>query len=344
MRITLSIILILCISNIYASNSASVAIIKQVQNLKEDQQYNEAFRVIKNAYEANPDDQLLKEEFAILQAWRKATKEAIILFEELSKNNPSNKTYDAKIIELLVSSNKIEEALTKAENFDEKNLSEKDQLTYLKNACEMYKKANHWPKEIIALEKLQKLEPKNEEINFKIGKAYCNMDNYDEGYKFLDKYLESSVNKTPGNLYELGIYYYNGSRFKQAAHLMQLAKNTGYTTSASFYYNLANIYYDAKDFPNALLSLDAAKKISPFDQDVNMLFAYTYMENGQYKEAKSVVDDMLKINPNNAELVYFTGTIFQKGGDKDKAEKYFEKAIKMKPDLERLRVSKMKLL
>jgi uncharacterized protein HemY len=48
---------------------------------------------------------------------------------------------------------------------------------------------------------------------------------------------------------------------------------------------------------------------------------------------------MLELNPDNANIVYFIGMTFQKEGKMNKAEYYFEKAIKMKPELERLKVS-----
>jgi tetratricopeptide (TPR) repeat protein len=60
------------------------------------------------------------------------------------------------------------------------------------------------------------------------------------------------------------------------------------------------------------------------------------------KEARKAIDEMLELNPKNADLIYLYGLTYQKSGDLNKAEKYFDKAFAIKPALQTLRVSQMK--
>ena len=95
--------------------------------------------------------------------------------------------------------------------------------------------------------------------------------------------------------------------------------------------NLAGIYYEQKDYDNAVKFLKNLLSIKDLDNtstiEAKSYLANSYIEAENFDEAKPVIDDLLKINPNNAEFLFKNGVLLvQKGNHKDAADN-FKKAI-----------------
>lgn len=56
---------------------------------------------------------------------------------------------------------------------------------------------------------------------------------------------------------------------------------------------------------------------------------------GKYEDALKLLKDALKLNPENAKAIYFTGRVYHRQGDKEKAAKYYNKVIEGYPGTER---------
>jgi tetratricopeptide (TPR) repeat protein len=316
----------------------------KVAQLLAEKNFNEAAQVLQKASLQDPSNVEIKTQLVDVQIQRRAFVDAINLLNELKTAQPNNANYPAKLVEIQSLNKKYQDAINLSETIEvDKIDGVENKVNYLVSLAKAHNGINHWPNEIKVLKQAVSIDPNNLQLVLSMAKAYANLDNYNEAMPYFEKFA-AATKVTEANLaYDLGLYFYNGSNFKKSAEFMTLAKDLGYKTNLNYYYNLANIYYDAKDFNNCLINLQESKKISPFDHDVNNLIAYTYYETNRLKEAREIIKEMLDITPNDADLIYFYGQTYLKADDKYTAEKYFEKAIKMNPSLEKMRSSTMKL-
>lgn len=56
---------------------------------------------------------------------------------------------------------------------------------------------------------------------------------------------------------------------------------------------------------------------------------------GKYEEALEKLQDALKLDPTNVKAIYFTGRVYHRQGDKEKAAEYYNKVINDYPDSDR---------
>ncbi|MFW5645922.1 MAG: tetratricopeptide repeat protein [Acetivibrio ethanolgignens] len=64
---------------------------------------------------------------------------------------------------------------------------------------------------------------------------------------------------------------------------------------------------------------------------------------GKYDEALEKLQDALKLDPANVKAIYFTGRVYHRQGDKEKAAEYYNKVINDYPDSERAAEAKRRL-
>jgi tetratricopeptide (TPR) repeat protein len=302
---------------------------------------NEAYTYLSLAYKANPTSFLFKTELADVQYLRHVTGEALNLYKELVEEDTDNMTFKFRLTKLYFESKKYKQAIDLGATINIKSIPDENKFEFNYIMGQTYDAVKLFPKAIEYYLKAAQDYKGSIDMNYKIGSAYAGINNYTNAIVYFEKSkLMTSTN--PNSIYEMSTIYYNAQNFPKAIEYAQKALAAGYEPSLSYYYELANVYYDLKDFKNCNENLLKAKEFSPYDQDVASLLAYSYYNQGALKEAREVLDEMLKLNPTNADLIYLYGLTYQKGNDMNRAEKYFDRAFKINPSLERLRVSRMK--
>jgi len=121
-------------------------------------------------------------------------------------------------------------------------------------------------------------------------------------------------------------------------NLAQLAAKSGNPNDAVRYYNeliketdasvdkylaLANLYKDNKDSQLYLNTLQDARNKFMDNQTILFLLIQVYSENKSYAAVTTLVDEALKYEPQNTELLYLAGYANENTGHTDIAKKYY---------------------
>jgi tetratricopeptide (TPR) repeat protein len=337
-KILVLILNIIVVSNIYAQGEADFA--KGMQYKKAGNN-NDAYNFLNQAYKSNITNFTYKSELADVQFLRHVTGEALSLYKELVEEDNENIIFKFRLVKLYFETKKYKPAIDLGSTLNAKQIPEENKFEFNYIMAQTYDAVKLFPKAIEYYLKAAENYKGNIDMNYKIGTAYAGVNNYTNAILYFEK-SKLMTSKDAISIYELGSMYYNAQNYPKAIEYAQKALEAGYEPSLEYYYELANVYYELKDFKSCADNLIKAKEFSPYDQDVASLLAYTYYYQGALKESRIVIDEMLKLNPANAELIYLYGLTYQKGNDMNKAERYFEKAFKIKPELEKLRVSRMK--
>ena len=97
------------------------------------------------------------------------------------------------------------------------------------------------------------------------------------------------------------------------------------------YKNVALIYVQQGKMDLAKKAVSDARKANPDDTSLILTEANLYLETKDMDMYKKLISEALEKNPNDADLVYNLGVISSKT-DAVEAEKYYKRAIEIKPD------------
>jgi tetratricopeptide (TPR) repeat protein len=97
--------------------------------------------------------------------------------------------------------------------------------------------------------------------------------------------------------------------------------------------NLANAYYGAKMYDDAIESYRSASNIKPMDSSVYYLTGVALRDKNSFQEAASSFDRATQLNGGYHQAFYELGMIYYRNiKDKQKAIANFEKVLSIKPD------------
>jgi len=119
------------------------------------------------------------------------------------------------------------------------------------------------------------------------------------------------------------------------SYFMEL-KNSG-VDNVDIYRHLAACYNGLGNGEKAMEMINAGLEKNPGDANLILEKVNAYLKEGKGSEAIEDLNKLHELDPNNAQLLFVLGTIYgdENNGevfDSDKAVKYYEDAIKIKPD------------
>lgn len=214
--------------------------------------------------------------------------------------------------------------------------------------------------------KLKKID-NTEKVNYYIGKAHYDRDNYGDAIKFLNEaakedtengeipylvarsyadmmnyktaipYFEKALTLSPDQnkwMYETGLIYYALHDDKNALKYILLAGEKGYPRDNDYLENLGIAYLNSGKLTEGLNIMQEVLKRRPSDMNVLNMVAEAYYNAGKFKEAMEYWDQVLGYDKQNAAALYMIGMCYQKSGDKQKGIALCDKAIEMDPSLQ----------
>ena len=98
------------------------------------------------------------------------------------------------------------------------------------------------------------------------------------------------------------------------------------------YKNIALILVQDGKTEEAKKAVAEARKADPSDSSLALTEANLYLETKDFETYKKMIGEILAQNPNDADLTFNLGVISGNAGNKADAEKYYLKAIEIKPD------------
>jgi len=113
--------------------------------------------------------------------------------------------------------------------------------------------------------------------------------------------------------------------------LMTVIKNDPKNAGAAV--QLANTYFDAEKYPDAIKWYEASLQIEPSDPDASTDLAVSYYYTGQIDRALQQFDVSLKINPKHTKTMLNQGIVLAFGKqDLAGAQKAWEQVVALAPD------------
>jgi tetratricopeptide (TPR) repeat protein len=267
--------------------------------------------------------------------------EAMKQYAALHASNKDNKQYFGRLCELYFKYNKYNEIIDITKDVKPSSIDESYRYAVLYAKAIALEKNYIYPTAIEAY--TQALPYANAKqasvINYNVAMCYAELNSWSKAVPFFEKSVAADSSNYQ-HLAELAILYLNVGNVNQAINTLHRAFEKGWPKTWDNYYELANCYYEKKDYQSCIDFLSEAQKQNPYNQDIASLIAFSYYNKGETKRAREMLDKMLEVNPDNAETIYLYGLTYQKEEKLDRAERYFEKAFRLKPALEKLRVSK----
>jgi tetratricopeptide (TPR) repeat protein len=97
--------------------------------------------------------------------------------------------------------------------------------------------------------------------------------------------------------------------------------------------NLAYLMVETGGNTDVALTLaQTARRALPDSPDTADTLAWVYYYKGTYASARDLLEDAVKINPNNASIHYHLGMTYSKLNDKTNAELHLKKAVSLAPN------------
>lgn len=183
------------------------------------------------------------------------------------------------------------------------------------------------------------LDPQSDKAFFYVGKTYYNIQKYQDAIEWFDKALSvnpkhvSALNDRGMASYQLG-YYENAVKSFRAAIVLDptfaMAHNN-LGTAMFFNQDVANP--TKRDIEMARDSYSDALAADPtlFVARYNRAAMHFFLED--YDAALTDIRDCLKIQPDNAMCLFYSGVILSRKADYNAAIQYFEDALSAVPDL-----------
>lgn len=128
-------------------------------------------------------------------------------------------------------------------------------------------------------------------------------------------------------------------------NLALLSDRLGYTEKAIGYYSflvsdqkrslpdyylaLSNLYEQSRNPNKALDVISQGRRAFPANKDLLFKEINTYSDNGDYAIVVNLVDEALKFDPYNVNLLYIAGFAFQITGKHNRAEQYYKEIISL---------------
>jgi len=118
-----------------------------------------------------------------------------------------------------------------------------------------------------------------------------------EQYTKAITYLQKAPNVAAGWV-ELANFYYQIKNYPKAVKSLLQAKQLAQSDEELYYinYNLATVYLELKDYNNALMFLKAAQDAKP-DADLRSVTAYCKYQSGQKEEGMKELNSLVRENP-----------------------------------------------
>lgn len=303
---------------------------------KAKENYTETARLLRKALDLEPENKEFKKEMAEVQYFKRAFYESIPLYEEMLENDRDNLIILARLSEMYsMSPKKI-----KSVEYAERAIALKPKDGEINRMlARSFLEVKHYPRALKLYLEAEKALPNDKDIPFKIANCYSEISDYGNAMKYFNRSLELDPNNAT-KLYQAAMSFYDGNNYKRSIELYQLAEDKGYYKTTSFYDNWAIACIELRDYNQALFYYSKAKEFAPYDRDINMSIADVYSRKGDFSKCREILDQILEINPNDAEVIYNKGMSYYKAGNTGKAEPYFNKAFELDPSLKSLRYTK----
>lgn len=186
------------------------------------------------------------------------------------------------------------------------------------------------------IERSWKKDSTDAQLPFMAARAFIELSNYRRAAGCYEQALQLDPNNAEW-MYEAAMTWSAIPDDARAIRWFEKAVAANHPRTSDFITNMANSYFGDKQFEKGLPLVEELLRQNPQDLELLYLAGEGYLQAGQPQQAIDTWDKMLAIDKTQARAVYMIGIAYIKKGDEQKGQNLCEKAISMDPSLSRLR-------
>ncbi len=249
------------------------------------------------------------------------------MYKQLLDDDPSNVDYLKSVAGIYVQAGEDEKAIPYYEQI----------IAYYPHYVEamnslgaIYRRLKRYEESINILQRALDEGRQLSSINYNLGFTYKEMGNFDDAIEAFEIVIAANPNDVLahnhlGSIYlALKDYQKSVAAFKRG---LQIDQNHPILN-----YNLARCYEAAKNYPDAIRCYSLALKTRPGWEDAIRDFSSLLIKCQKNKEAQDLVQQSIKLHPDDANMLYLLGRIYQNQFDYDNAQRTLKKAKALQED------------
>ncbi len=247
------------------------------------------------------------------------------LYKELLRGDESNVEYLKQLGSIYVRAGQDEKAIPYYEQIITFNPDSTEAMVSLGG---IFRRLKRYEDSVSILNKAQDISSNDANINYSLGFTYKEMGDYDDA---IDAF-ESVISRNPDDVLahnHLGAIYFAQKEYSKAISAykrgLQVDQNHPILN-----YNLAHVYEAMKNYPEAVRSYETALKTRPGWLEAIRDFSELLIKCQDTKQAQELVEQSIKLHPDDVDLLCILGRIYLNQFDYDNATKTFKKAESLK--------------
>lgn len=292
-------------------------------------QYKEAMIPARRAYEMQSQNPNIVQMYAVVLQLNKKTKQAVRVYEQLYRLDPSDEGTTGRMVELYRELGNLESALQLLDEM-------LDQAGENKPAIQIQKALVLW--ELKRVEEAHKLlaqltteYPESDRVKYLYGFSLERIEKYEDALNIYRAFDDKSSLKSQADVRIIAVHRHLKQYDQAIAKAEDLLKDEG--ADSELYGLAANAYADAQRYSDAVSVLKKGYK--KFPAKVRLLFMTgVYLEkSGDIKACIEVMKEVIRKDAANSSAYNYLGYIYaERGENLDEAEQLIQKAIELKPD------------
>ena len=247
------------------------------------------------------------------------------LYKELLRRDESNVEYLKQLGSIYVRAGQDEKAIPYYEQIITFNPDNTEAMVSLGG---IFRRLKRYEDSVAILHKAQDISSDNASINYSIGFTYKEMGDYDDAIDSFESVISQNPDDVLAHNHLGSIYFAEKDHTKAIAAFkrgLQVDQNHPILN-----YNLAHVYEDMKNYPEAVRCYETALKTRPGWLDAIRDFSELLIICQDTKQAQELVEQSIKLHPDDVELLCILGRIYLNQFDYDNATKTFKRAENLK--------------
>jgi len=292
-------------------------------------QYKEALVPARRAYEMQSQNPNIVQMYAVVLQLNKQTKQAVRIYEQLYRLDPSDDGITSRMVELYREVGNLDSALLLLDEMLEQAGDNKPAI-HIQKALVFWELQRN-EEAFVLLERVHKEYPESERVKYLYGFSLERLEKLTEALDVYRSFESTSTLKTQADVRIVYVLRYQ-KKFDEAIEAAEdLLKDDG--ADAELYGLAANAYADAEKYKKAIAVLK--KGFEKFPSKIRLLFmtGVYYEKAGDIPACIEVMKEVIRRDAANSSAYNYLGYLYaERGENLDEAEELVKKALELKPD------------
>lgn len=207
---------------------------------------------------------------------------------------------------------------------------------YMVNEAAVFAMSERYEEAIAIYKEAIARDPINPSPYYLLGKVYATLGRIDESRKMMEAAMRLNPAYIPYAHVTIGVALTRSGDFEMAAKEFTEALAADPTLGLAAY-NLGLCLLSAGKIDEARTALMRAEPLCHDDLKAMISIGVAWIKLGEPERAEAIMENLMKSNPGDANIIYTLGLALEAQGKIDEALRYYRMALKYRPDLTTIR-------